>query len=92
MLAPLSQGDVEQQALSIGCEVDSQGYQTGRCLWINFCADSGYSCQVGVRYGVAIYDACGTLVNTVRCNVLGIGAQDPVLSSVPVQDSAASGQ
>ncbi|SEU01694.1 hypothetical protein [Stigmatella erecta] len=72
--APLAPGDVEQQAPSIGCEVDSQGYQTGRCLYVTSCSEYSSACQVGVRTNPVFYPACGTWVNTNRCGVLGMEA------------------
>lgn len=71
---PLVSGDVEQQAPSIGCEVDSQGYQTGLCLSVTYCSLSSSPCQVGVRTNPVFYPTCGTWVNTTRCGVLGMEA------------------
>jgi hypothetical protein len=71
---PLASEDVGQMAPSIGCETDSQGYQTGRCIFVNYCSVYDSPCQVGIRTNSVFYRVCDTWVNTSRCGVLGMDA------------------
>ena len=61
-------GEVRQQGLALGCEVNSDGVQTGRCTDLNRCVIvAHYSCEAGLHTGGFAY--CGAYANSNPCDL-----------------------